>query len=152
MRPISRTALGAATAAVLAVTGNDGSAVRSSVAKLDARDENVYSQGIPLLFPGYDLETDGLKTLPAKDGQTIGLSVTGHAGYTPGKLVAAEVSYLYDGGETRTRAITAQQGDRWTAIVNHAGAAGKPVALKTELTDANGNSVIQTVNDAYAVR
>lgn len=36
--------------------------------------------------------------------------------------------------------------------MNHAGAAGKPVTLKTELTDANGNSVIQTVNDAYAVR
>ncbi|MFE7354783.1 S8 family serine peptidase [Streptomyces sp. NPDC057543] len=116
------------------------------------RDENVYSQGIPLLFPGYDLETDGLKTLPAKDGQTIGLSVTGHAGYTPGKLVAAEVSYSYDGGETWTRATTAQQGGQWTATVNHAGAAGKPVTLKTELTDANGNSVIQTVNDAYAVR
>ncbi|MCX5339916.1 S8 family peptidase [Streptomyces atratus] len=116
------------------------------------RDENVYSQGIPLLFPGYDLETDGLKTLPAKDGQTIGLSVTGHAGYTPGKLVAVEVSYSYDDGETWTRATTAQQGGHWTATVNHAGAAGKPVTLKTELTDANGNSVIQTVNDAYAVR
>ncbi|MEE1809238.1 S8 family peptidase [Streptomyces sp. BE133] len=116
------------------------------------RDENVYSQGIPLLFPGYDLETDGLKTLPAKDGQTIGLSVTGHAGYTPGKLVAAKVSYSYDGGETWTRATTAQQGGHWTATVNHTGAAGKPVTLKTELTDANGNSVIQTVNDAYAVR
>ncbi|MFJ1614290.1 S8 family peptidase [Streptomyces sp. NPDC088249] len=116
------------------------------------RDENVYSQGIPLLFPGYDLMTDGLKTLPAKDGQTIGLSVTGHAGYTPGKLTAAKVSYSYDGGETWTRATTAQQGGHWTATVNHAGAAGKPVTLKTELTDANGNSVIQTVNDAYAVR
>ncbi|MFE7403307.1 S8 family serine peptidase [Streptomyces sp. NPDC057557] len=116
------------------------------------RDENVYSQGIPLLFPGYDLETDGLKTLPAKDGRTIGLTVTGHAGYTPGKLVAAKVSYSYDGGETWTQATTAQQGGHWTATVNHAGAAGKPVTLKTELTDANGNSVIQTVNDAYAVR
>ncbi|MFD7493916.1 S8 family serine peptidase [Streptomyces sp. NPDC059832] len=116
------------------------------------RDENVYSQGLPLLFPGYDLAADGLKTLAAKDGQTIGLSVTGHAGYTPGKLTAAKVSYSYDGGETWIDATTAQQGGRWTATVNHAGAAGKPVTLKTELTDANGNSVIQTVNDAYAVR
>ncbi|NUK90004.1 hypothetical protein [Streptomyces lunaelactis] len=31
-------------------------------------------------------------------------------------------------------------------------AAGKPVALKTELTDANGNSVTQLVAGAYAVR
>ncbi|MER6103144.1 S8 family serine peptidase [Streptomyces sp. NPDC001832] len=116
------------------------------------RDENVYSQGIPLLFPGYDLDADGLKALAAKDGQTIGLSVTGHAGYTPGKLVAAKVSYSYDGGETWTQATTAEEGGHWTATVNHAGAAGKPVTLKTELMDANGNSVIQTVTDAYAVR
>lgn len=116
------------------------------------RDENAYSQGIPLLFPGYDLDTDGLKTLPAKNGQTIGLSVGGHAGYTPGKLVAAKVSYSYDGGETWTEGATAQRGGHWTATVDHAGAAGKPVTLKTELTDANGNSVVQTVFDAYAVR
>ncbi|MFB7736130.1 S8 family serine peptidase [Streptomyces sp. NPDC056112] len=116
------------------------------------RDENAYSQGIPLLFPGYDLDTDGLKTLPAKDGRTIGLSVTGHAGYTPGELVAAKVSYSYDGGATWTEGTTSQSGGRWTATVNHAGASGKTVTLKTELTDSNGNSVIQTVTDAYAVR
>ncbi|WP_406422888.1 S8 family serine peptidase [Streptomyces sp. NBC_00873] len=116
-------------------------------------DESVYSQGLPVMFPRYDLpEEDGLKTLPAADGQTIGLSVGGHAGYTPGKLTAAKVSYSYDGGTTWTQATTAQQDGRWTATVNHAGAAGKPVTLKTELTDANGNSVVQTVVDAYAVR
>ncbi|MEW1689979.1 S8 family serine peptidase [Streptomyces sp. NPDC091265] len=116
------------------------------------RDESAYSQGIPLLFPGYDLPSDGMKTLAAKDGQRIALSVTGHAGYTPGRLTAAKVSYSYDGGKTWTAAITAQQGGRWTATVNHADAAGKPVTLRTELTDANGNSVVQTVTDAYAVR
>ncbi|MFF9497864.1 S8 family serine peptidase [Streptomyces flaveolus] len=116
------------------------------------RDENAYSQGIPLLFPGYDLPSDGMKTLAAKDGLKIGLSVSGHAGYTPGKLTEAKVSYSYDGGETWTAAATAQQGGRWTATVNHADAAGKPVTLRTELTDAHGNSVVQTVTDAYAVR
>ncbi|MEV0744369.1 S8 family serine peptidase [Streptomyces sp. NPDC050273] len=116
------------------------------------RDESAYSQGIPLLFPGYDLPADGMKTLAAKDGQRIGLSVTGHAGYTPGKVTAAKVSYSYDGGETWTAATTAQQAGRWTATVNHADAAGKPVTLRTELADANGNSVVQTVTDAYAVR
>ncbi|MET7367458.1 S8 family serine peptidase [Streptomyces sp. NPDC005566] len=116
------------------------------------REENTYSQGIPLLFPGYDLATDGLKTLAAQDGQKIELSVTGHAGYTPGELTAAKVSYSYDNGETWTAATTAEKRGRWTATVNHAGAAGKPVTLRTELTDANGNSVVQTVTDAYAVR
>ncbi|MGW8885165.1 S8 family serine peptidase [Streptomyces sp. NPDC055749] len=116
------------------------------------REENTYSQGIPLLFPDYDLPSDGLKTLPAQDGVRIGLSATGHAGYTPGELTTAKVSYSYDGGTTWTEAATAQKDGRWSATVNHAGAAGKPVTLKTELTDANGNSVIQTVVAAYAVR
>lgn len=93
-----------------------------------------------------------MKTFAAKDGQKIGLSVTGHAGYRPGKVTAAKVSYSYDGGETWTGATTAQRGGRWTATVNHADAAGKPVTLRTELTDAKGNSVVQTVTDAYAVR
>lgn len=43
-------------------------------------DENVYSQGIPLLFPHYALPQDDLKTLPATDGQRITLTATGHAG------------------------------------------------------------------------
>ncbi|MFI2737478.1 S8 family peptidase [Streptomyces sp. NPDC018711] len=115
-------------------------------------DESVYSQGIPILFPRYDLPEDGLKTLAATDGQHIGLSATGHAGYTPAALTSAKLSYSYDGGTTWTEAQVTQQGDGWTATVNHAGATGKQVTLKTELTDANGNSVTQTVVRAYDVR
>ncbi len=115
-------------------------------------DESAYSQGIPLLFPGYGLPEDGMKTLPAADGQKIGLSVSGHAGYTPGALTAAKLSYSYDDGETWTDAKVAEQSGSWTATVNHAGAAGKPVTLKTELTDAKGNSVSQVVARAYDVR
>ncbi|MEX0168433.1 S8 family peptidase [Streptomyces sp. LMG1-1-1.1] len=115
-------------------------------------DETVYSQGIPILFPRYDLPEDGLKTLAATDGQQIGLTATGHAGYTPAALTSARLSYSYDGGTTWTEARVSQQGGGWTATVNHAGATGKQVTLKTELTDANGNSVTQTVVRAYDVR
>ncbi|MFB7373012.1 S8 family serine peptidase [Streptomyces sp. NPDC056222] len=115
-------------------------------------DESVYSQGIPILFPRYTLPEDGLKTLAATDGQKIGLTATGHAGYQVAALTSARLSYSYDGGTTWTEAQVSQQGGVWTATVNHAGAAGKPVTLKTELTDANGNSVTQTVVRAYDVR
>ncbi|MFE7584748.1 S8 family serine peptidase [Streptomyces gardneri] len=115
-------------------------------------DESVYSQGIPILFPRYDLPEDGLKTLAATDGQQIGLTATGHAGYTPAALTSAKLSYSYDGGTTWTEARVSQQGGQWTATVNHAGASGEPVTLRTELTDANGNSVTQTVVRAYDVR
>ncbi|MFJ2024797.1 S8 family peptidase [Streptomyces sp. NPDC087897] len=112
----------------------------------------VASQGLPMLFPRYDVPMDGMKTVPAKNGQRIGLAATGHAGYTPGALTAAKVSFSYDRGETWQAAATVRQGGRWTATVDHADARGKSVALRTELTDAHGNSVVQTVHDAYAVR
>ncbi|MDR3082351.1 MAG: S8 family serine peptidase, partial [Streptomyces sp.] len=115
-------------------------------------DEDVYSQGLPLLFPQYELPEDGLKTLAAQDGQHITLGVTGHAGYKPGALRAAKLSYSYDEGTTWTEAATAEHDGAWTATVNHAGASGKPVTVKVELTDANGNSVTQTVTRAYDVR
>ncbi|QNS03466.1 S8 family peptidase [Streptomyces xanthii] len=115
-------------------------------------DENVYSQGIPLLFPHLTLPEDGLKTLPAQDGQRIGLSVTGHTGYTPGELTKAAVSYSYDDGQTWTEATTARKDGAWTATVDHTGATGKQVTLKVALTDAKGNAVTQTVNRAYDVR
>lgn len=115
-------------------------------------DENVYSQGLGILFPRYSLPEDGLKTLPAADGQKIGLSVTGHAGYTPAALASVRLSYSYDDGATWTEAAVGHRGEAWTASVDHAGAAGRQVTLKAELTDANGNSVTQTVTRAYAVR
>ncbi|WP_434598747.1 hypothetical protein [Streptomyces sp. A5-4] len=115
-------------------------------------DESAYSQGVPLLFPGYQLPADDRKTLPAQDGQKIALSVSGHGGYTPGALTAAKLSYSYDDGLTWTESEVAQQSSTWTATVNHAGATGKPVTLKTELTDAKGNSVTQLVVRAYDVR
>ncbi|MFD6492735.1 S8 family serine peptidase [Streptomyces sp. NPDC060188] len=115
-------------------------------------EEDVFSQGIPLLFPRYTLPEDGLKTLAAKDGQRITLSATGHAGYRPGELTSAKLSYSYDDGKTWTSAATARRDGRWTATVDHSGAQGKHVTLKAELTDAAGNSVGQTVNRAYDVR
>ncbi|MGW0771728.1 hypothetical protein [Streptomyces sp. NPDC002676] len=117
-----------------------------------ALDESVYSQGIPIIFPRYGLPEDGNKTLAPADGQKITLTATGHAGYTPAALTGAELSYSYDGGTTWTEAPVAEHDGTWTATVDHAGASGKQVTLKAELTDARGNSVIQTVARAYDVR
>ncbi|MGF0169324.1 S8 family peptidase [Streptomyces sp. Marseille-Q5077] len=118
-----------------------------------ALDEDAYSQGIPMLFPRYALPEDGLKTLPADEGQEITLTATGHAGYRPGELTHAQLAYSYDEGGTWTEAQTTQQDDgTWTAKVSHSGATGKQVTLKTVLTDANGTSVTQIVTRAYDVR
>ncbi|MEU9591715.1 S8 family serine peptidase [Streptomyces sp. NPDC048193] len=115
-------------------------------------DETQYSQGLGILFPRYVLPEDGLKTVPARDGLRLGLGVTGHAGYTPGRLKSAKLSYSYDEGGTWTAADVTVTGSGATATVNHAGAAGRQVWLRTELTDAAGNTVRQTVSRAYDVR
>ncbi|MFF3678483.1 S8 family serine peptidase [Streptomyces sp. NPDC002120] len=116
--------------------------------KLDA---SAYSQGLPVLFPRYAAPLDGLKTVAAANGQSIGLGVSGHAGYVPGALKSAKLSYSYD-GENWTQAKVSERGGIWTAVVDHAGASGKPVSLKVELTDAKGATVTQTVARAYDVR
>ncbi|MFJ2956111.1 S8 family peptidase [Streptomyces sp. NPDC087270] len=113
---------------------------------------DVSSRGLPILFPAYDLPVDSTNTLPARSGITVGLSAEGHAGYTPGAITAAALSYSYDDGATWTQAPARQQHGKWTAVLDHTGAAGKQVTLKVSLTDANGNAVTQTVTRAYDVR
>jgi subtilisin family serine protease len=115
-------------------------------------DDSVYSQGIPLLFPHLALPEDGMKTLKAAAGQRIAIGVTGHAGYRPGTVEKASLSYSYDDGQTWTEAPTAQRDGAWTATVDHAGATGKQVTVKVSLTDSHGNAVTQTVHRAYDVR
>jgi hypothetical protein len=85
---------------------------------------------------------DGLKTLPAEDGQRITLTATGHAGYEPGALTEAALAYSYDEGATWTDAATERQRDgTWRTTVNHSGTTGKQVTPKSVLTDANGTPV-----------
>ncbi|MER7808383.1 S8 family serine peptidase [Streptomyces sp900116325] len=116
------------------------------------REPDVYSRGLPILSPAYDLPVDAMNTLPAQSGIRVGLSVEGHAGYTPGAITAASLSYSYDGGTTWTEAPTKRQGGKWTAVLDHTGAAGKQVTTKATFTDANGNAVTQTITRAYDVR
>ncbi|MFD5509352.1 S8 family serine peptidase [Streptomyces sp. NPDC127051] len=116
------------------------------------QDPAQYSQALPILFPSISIPADGMKTLPAANGQTIGLGVTGHAGYAPGALKSVKLAYSYD-GEHWTQAAVAERSGRWSAVVDHAGAeAGRQVSLKVELTDANGAAVTQTVVRAYDIR
>ncbi|RFU85008.1 peptidase [Streptomyces triticagri] len=115
-------------------------------------DPAQYSQPLPILFPHYALPEDGLKTLAAEDGQRIRLTATGHAGHTPRTVKSASLAYSYDEGETWTEAEVSVHGRSATATVDHAGASGEKVWLRTELTDADGNSVRQTVARAYDVR
>ncbi|AUH44397.1 S8 family peptidase [Streptomyces sp. CMB-StM0423] len=116
------------------------------------REPDVYSRGLPILFPAYDIPVDGMNTLPAEGGIRVGLSVEGHAGYTPGAIEEATLSYSYDDGTTWTEAPAEQRDGRWTAVLDHTDASAEEVTLKATFTDTNGNAVTQTIRRAYDVR
>lgn len=113
---------------------------------------DVFSRGLPLLFPRVALPEDGNKTLAPTAGQVLPLRVTGHGGYAPGDIVSATFAFSYDGGTTWTDAVVQQVDGGWRAVVDHTGASGKIVATRVELTDSKGASVTQVVQAAYAVR
>ncbi|MFF4755370.1 S8 family peptidase [Streptomyces sp. NPDC002514] len=127
-------------------------AVTTSWSFRSHREPDVYSRGLPILFPAYDMPVDSLNTLPAQSGIRVGLSVEGHAGYTPGPIKEASLAYSYDGGTTWIQAPTEQQDGNWTAVLDHTGASGKQVTTKATFVDANGNAVTQTIKRAYDVR
>ncbi|MFJ2093394.1 hypothetical protein ACIOEW_29605 [Streptomyces sp. NPDC087901] len=116
------------------------------------REPTVFSRDLPFLAPAYDMPVAGLNTLPAKSGIKVGLSVEGHAGYTPGAITAATLSYSYDGGATWVQAPAQQRNGKWSAVLDHSGATGKQVTTRATFTDANGNAVTQTITRAYDVR
>jgi hypothetical protein len=117
-----------------------------------ALEPDVYSRGLPLLFPRVDLPEDGLKQLAPAAGQSLAIRVGGHAGYAPGDVVSAKLAWSYDGGTTWTDARMREEGGRWSAIVDHTGASGSTVATRVEVTDSKGATVSQTVQAAYGVR
>ncbi|MET9732110.1 hypothetical protein ABZZ79_16115 [Streptomyces sp. NPDC006458] len=103
-------------------------------------EEDVLSRGLPILFPSYDVPVDGLNRVAADHGVRIGLTAEGHAGYTPGTLTDASLSYSYDGGTTWTEADTVRDDGAWTAVLDHTGASGKQVTLRTVITDDNAGT------------
>ncbi|MCY0934099.1 S8 family peptidase [Streptomyces sp. H34-S4] len=133
-------------------TWQRSSAIRTTWTFRSKLDATQYSQALPVLFPRISAPLDGMKTLAAANGQKIGLGVSGHAGYTPGALKSAKLSYSYDEGGSWSEAKVSRRGGQWTATVDHAGAAGKQVMLQVELTDTNGATVTQMVARAYDIR
>ncbi|MBC9719602.1 S8 family serine peptidase [Streptomyces sp. TRM66268-LWL] len=108
-------------------------------------------QTLPLAFPRYVLPDDGLKTLPPQRGLKIGLDATGHGDHSP-VIARAKLWFSYDNGASWTSAPTKKTDGKWTATVDHRAGGGKPVTLKVELTDQDGNIVTQQVTRAYDVR
>jgi hypothetical protein len=110
---------------------------------------------LPLLFVTYDLALDYLSRAPAGRPFEIAFTVGHQQGQAPPRGVTATVSASYDGGTTwsQPRAATAGPDGTFTTTVEHPPLAGTNgyVALRVQATDADGNTVDQTITRAYAL-
>lgn len=110
----------------------------------------------PLIFLRYELGLDLDDTVLARWPHEI--TVTGY--YQPRlaelpSLTEVAVEASFDGGDSwqpmPTRATG--QADTFTATIDHRnGAAGDPVALRVNAVDSEGNTVVQTIPEAYRLR
>ena len=103
----------------------------------------------PLIQLSYDLGVPGDDT--AKAGRPFTFTVTPRVG---GKTIAPRELTVWisaDGGTHWTRTTVTRGRDAYRVTVTNPRAAG-PVAIRAEATDRAGNSVHQTILDAYQVR
>ena len=98
----------------------------------------------------YQVNGMGLNGTAPAGAQTIGLSV-GHIQLaTAAAITGASVSASCDGGKTWQQAtVTAQGNGQYQAGFTEP--SGCDVTLRTSAKDAAGNSMTETITDAYAV-
>lgn len=87
-------------------------------------------------------------TAPAGSTLKVPLKVAGAAA-GPGKIAALTVKVSYDGGSTwKSAPVTTDTSGAHTASVKHP-AAAKPVSYRVYVKDTSGNTVTETITNAY---
>jgi len=85
-------------------------------------------------------------------GFAIPLALSRQAGAPAAPLRHLAVDASYDGGQTWRRAIVLRLGDFALALVHHPRQPGGTVSLRATAADRNGNTLEQTILDAYHLR
>ncbi|MGW1709223.1 S8 family peptidase [Streptomyces sp. NPDC002206] len=108
---------------------------------------------LPLLQLDYDVPVDAQNAVGAARAHALGLTVRMQDGMAAPRGVTLKVEASYDDGKSWSTARTARHGGdgQFTATVERpSGVNGDAyVTLRLTATDADGNSVQQTVNRAY---
>lgn len=109
----------------------------------------------PLIFLRYELGLDLDDTVPARRPHEI--TVTGYYQPQPGAVPTVTdlaVAASFDGGASWQSARTwaAREAGTFAALIRHPGTAGAAVALRVSATDSDGNSVVQTIPEAYRLK
>jgi hypothetical protein len=119
------------------------------------RSETVPEDGVaplPLLAVRFTPALDANNAAPAGGFFVIPLSVSRQNGATDAPLSSLRIEASYDRGITWHRALVARFGDEGLALVRHPRQGGGTVSLRARATDEDGNTVEQTILDAYRLR
>jgi hypothetical protein len=107
-------------------------------------------QSLPLLVIRYRPELDAGNTAPASAAVTFPVTVERQAGSKPATLVGLTVEASYDGGATWTPVELRGSGAERTAAMKNP--ASGTVSLRGTARDSAGNTITQTIVNAYSVR
>ncbi|WP_031166564.1 S8 family serine peptidase [Streptosporangium roseum] len=110
---------------------------------------------LPVLSVDYDLDVDQANSASARSATQVGLGLRYQKGEAGPRITEAKLWTSYDDGTTWHPVKLAARGDAAFAgtIRNPASAqAGGFVSLRAQATDADGNTVLQTVTRAYQLR
>jgi hypothetical protein len=110
---------------------------------------------LPLLFPSYDLPLDDNNQATAGTPEQIDFAVTGQQNSPAPSGLSAAVSASFDGGQTWTalQSATSLGNGRFTATISQPAlsATNGFVSLRVMARDSSGDSVTQTIPDAYGL-
>lgn len=110
---------------------------------------------LPLLFLRYDLALNDDDQATAGTPEMVNFTVTGQQNAPPPAGVSATVSASFDGGQTWTtpQPATSLGGGQFTTTISQPALASTDgfVALRVTATDRAGNSVTQTILNAYGL-
>ncbi|MFE3453644.1 S8 family serine peptidase [Nonomuraea sp. NPDC059194] len=106
---------------------------------------------LPVLSVDYDLDVDQANSVRARSTTKVGLGVRYPKGMAGARITEAKLWASYDDGSTWQEVKLAATGDAaFTGRIKNP--ADGFVSLRTQATDADGNTVQQTVTRAYQVR
>ncbi|MFI7606071.1 S8 family serine peptidase [Micromonospora sp. NPDC049366] len=114
-----------------------------------ARPAGDKATALPLLQVDYQVPADLRGEVPGKRSHKLGLTLRQPTGVSAPTGTSVRVEVSFDGGRTWRTASVQGHGDRYTATVP---AGQGTVSLRVHASDRAGNSVDQTVIDAYGLR
>ncbi|MFD8534293.1 S8 family serine peptidase [Streptosporangium canum] len=113
------------------------------------------STPLPVLSVDYDLDVDQANSASARSATQVGLGLRYQKGEAGPRITEAKLWTSYDDGTTWHPVRLAAKGDAaFTGTIRHPASAkaGGFVSLRAQATDADGNTVLQTVTRAYQLR